>query len=335
MSLSADSVFDWGSDQEFVKKLAIDCRASQFQQWAESSSGSCSLTTVEDKAPPTEPKPSVAGRFESNKRLSSNHFKDLTDLVNEDSDSDEDLDFDIEMPPAKSSRSFTPKTFVTVKRPKPDPYSLHKLVLVFALMISVLVGGLVAIGFEISSTHPEEYAHELEGQSAKDSHRNGSPQKQNSNTLVESEVPIHKGEPNKVVEDGKRMPVHQSEGTNPRGNERSQPSDSGLEYLPSTSAEHDQAGEMSSAMPPLDAIDDLPGAPDSAYQQQLLKEAELVSKKCPADRLQCEQLCKDRMCCFEEDEQASCIEDADMACPAYAGCGSLLEDEVARFRAGQ
>ena len=160
-------------------------------------------------------------------------------------------------------------------------------------------------------------------------------------TLVESEVPIHKGEPNKVMEDGKRIdpfrttPVHQSEGTNPRGNERSQPSDSGLEYLPSTSAELEQAGGMSSAMPPLDAIDDLPGATDSAYQQQLLKEAELVSKKCPADRLQCEQLCKDRMCCFEVDEEASCIEDAGMACPAYAGCGSLLEDEVARFRAGQ
>ncbi|EJK62631.1 hypothetical protein THAOC_16747 [Thalassiosira oceanica] len=344
--ITADSVFDWGSEQEYVKKLAID----QFQQWAESSSGSCSLTTVEDTKPP------VAGRYESNRRLCPNHFKDLTDLVNEESDSsDEDLDFDIEMTPAKS-RSFPP-----IKKPKPD--SLHKQVLVFVLIISVLVGGLIAIGVEISSTHPEEYAHELGGQSTKESHqKNGSPQNKTADYGKKTDSihpssqsegtdsrenghsqppdsgleysPSTSDEQNIIAEDGKKIdpihpPVHQSEGTDPRGNEHSQPPGSGLEYLPSASAEQEQAVEKSSAMPPPGAIDGL------TYQQYLLEEAELVSTKCSTDRMQCEQVCQHRMCCFEEDDQKSCIEDANLACPAYVACGILLEEEAAIFSAGQ
>jgi len=311
--ITADSVFDWGNEREIIKKLAIDCRGSQFRQWAETSTGS--LTTVEQtqqttpKTPPTEqPKPSVEGRFESpNRRLTPNNFKDLTDLVNEDSDDsdDEDLDLDIEMPPVKSRSS------TRIIKPNLDPYSLHKQVLVFALIISVLIGGLIALGVEISSTHPEEYAHELEGQSTKESHRNG-PQRN------KSADPPHPS-------------IHQSDDTDLRGIGHSQPSDGGPEYLPSTSAEYEQAVEKSSAIPPQGATD----SDGLTYQQYLLEEAELVSERCSTDRMQCEQVCQYRMCCFEEDEEKSCIEDTDMACPAYVGCGVLLEGEVAEFRSGQ
>mmetsp|Transcript_23728 Transcript_23728/g.49662 ORF Transcript_23728/g.49662 Transcript_23728/m.49662 type:complete len:172 (-) Transcript_23728:465-980(-) len=67
-------------------------------------------------------------------------------------------------------------------------------------------------------------------------------------------------------------------------------------------------------------------------QQRLLEIAEEVVSACSEDKLnrdlsECQQLCRERTCCFEEEEEYSCEDDGDKDCPVYAGCQALIAFE--------
>jgi len=66
-------------------------------------------------------------------------------------------------------------------------------------------------------------------------------------------------------------------------------------------------------------------------QQRLLEIAEEVVSACSENKLNedlsdCQQLCREYMCCFE-DEEYSCKDDGDKDCPVYAGCRALITIE--------
>ena len=63
--------------------------------------------------------------------------------------------------------------------------------------------------------------------------------------------------------------------------------------------------------------------------EELFRISKLIVQACAEEQLfrnitDCQHLCKNRMCCFDEEEQYNCESDLDKSCVAHAGCAALI-----------
>lgn len=69
--------------------------------------------------------------------------------------------------------------------------------------------------------------------------------------------------------------------------------------------------------------------------QEMLELAEQITTACGTSSLitgstssSCQELCREHMCCVEQDEEYSCRKDEAMDCAVYAGCEALVKDDL-------
>lgn len=74
----------------------------------------------------------------------------------------------------------------------------------------------------------------------------------------------------------------------------------------------------------------LRGPDPPEVSQDLLETGERINKECAESQLdqnmgECQKLCRDHLCCFEESGPYSCVNDSSKNCGAYGGCEALVE----------
>ena len=72
----------------------------------------------------------------------------------------------------------------------------------------------------------------------------------------------------------------------------------------------------------------------STHQQDMLELAEQITIACGGDSSMysmsnCQHLCREHMCCVEQEEKYSCKNDVTRDCAVYAGCVVLIDDSFA------
>ena len=69
----------------------------------------------------------------------------------------------------------------------------------------------------------------------------------------------------------------------------------------------------------------------STHQQDMLELAEQITIACGGDSSMsnCQHLCREHMCCVEQEEEYSCKNDETRDCAVYAGCVVLIDDSFA------
>mmetsp|Transcript_28331 Transcript_28331/g.57768 ORF Transcript_28331/g.57768 Transcript_28331/m.57768 type:complete len:261 (+) Transcript_28331:47-829(+) len=70
-------------------------------------------------------------------------------------------------------------------------------------------------------------------------------------------------------------------------------------------------------------------------QEDLFRLARNIDRACSEDQLnvdmtECKSLCKNEMCCFEEDPAYNCAADREKSCVVHAGCKGLVDNEYSK-----